>query len=52
MLQNDPLRLLPIHFYADPDPDPTFHFGADPDPQRCFYEALSPPRENIQLLEA
>ncbi len=48
MLQNDPLRLPPFHFDADPDPtfhfdadpetafqfdaDPAFHFDADPDP--------------------
>jgi hypothetical protein len=42
ILQNDPLRLLPFHFDADPDPafhfdadsdkDPAFHFDADPDP--------------------
>ncbi len=39
-LQNDPLRLPPFHFDADPDPsfhfdpnqDPAFHFDADPDP--------------------
>jgi hypothetical protein len=28
MLQNDPLRLPPFHF--DADPDPVFHFDADP----------------------
>ncbi len=40
MLKNDPLRLPPFHFNADPDPtfcfdadpDPAFHFDADPDP--------------------
>jgi hypothetical protein len=40
MFQHDPLRLSPLHFYADPDtafnfdadPDPAFHFDADPDP--------------------
>jgi hypothetical protein len=40
MLQNDPLRLPPFHFDADPDPafhcdadrDPACHFDADPDP--------------------
>jgi hypothetical protein len=32
MLQNDPLRLPPFHFDADPDPDPAFHFDTDPDP--------------------
>jgi hypothetical protein len=31
MFQNDPLRLPPFHF--DADPDPAFHFAADPDPQ-------------------
>jgi hypothetical protein len=51
MLQNDPLRLLPIHFNADPDPDSTFHVGVDPDPQHCFYEAFNPPEANIQLLK-
>jgi hypothetical protein len=30
MLRNDPLRLPPFHF--DADPDPAFHFDADPDP--------------------
>jgi hypothetical protein len=30
MLQNDPLRLPPFHF--DADPDPAFHLDADPDP--------------------
>jgi hypothetical protein len=30
MLRNDPLRLPPFHFYADPDP--AFHFDADLDP--------------------
>ncbi len=30
MLQNDPLRLPPFHFAADPDP--TCHSSADPDP--------------------
>jgi hypothetical protein len=30
MLQNDPPRLQPFHF--DADPDPAFHFDADPDP--------------------
>jgi hypothetical protein len=29
MLQNDPLRLFPFHF--DADPDAAFHFDADPD---------------------
>ena len=28
MLQNNPLRLPPFHF--DADPDPSFHFDADP----------------------
>jgi len=45
-IQNDPLRLPPFHFDADPDPsfpfdpdpDPAFHFDADPDPasQKCW----------------
>jgi hypothetical protein len=43
MLQNDPLKLPPFNFDADPDPafhfdadpDPSFHFEADPDP--AFY---------------
>ncbi len=30
MLQNNPLRLPPFHF--DADPDPAFHFDVDPDP--------------------
>jgi hypothetical protein len=30
MLQNDPVRLPPFHF--DADPDPAFHFDADQDP--------------------
>ncbi len=34
MLQNDPLRLPPFHF--DADPDPAFHFDADPDPAFHF----------------
>jgi hypothetical protein len=44
MLQNDPVRLPPFHF--DADPDPAFHFDADPhpasqndtdpDPQNCL----------------
>jgi hypothetical protein len=29
MFQNDPLKLPPFHF--DADPDPAFHFDADPD---------------------
>ncbi len=40
MLQNDPLRLLPFHSAAEPDPafqfdanpDPALHFDADPVP--------------------
>jgi hypothetical protein len=40
MLQNEPLRLSPFQFDADPnspfrcdvDPNPAFHFDADPDP--------------------
>jgi hypothetical protein len=32
MLQNEPLRLPPVHFDADPDPGHAFHFDADPDP--------------------
>ncbi len=32
MFQNDPIRLPPFHFYADPDPDRAFHFDADPYP--------------------
>jgi hypothetical protein len=31
MLQNDPLRLLPFDFDADPDPGCAFFFDADPD---------------------
>jgi hypothetical protein len=31
MLQNDPIRLPPFHFYADPAPDPVFQFDADPE---------------------
>ncbi len=34
MLQNDPLRLLTLHY--DADQDPAFLFDADPDPQHCF----------------
>ncbi len=34
MLQNDPLRLPPFHFGADPDL--AFHFGADLDPAFHF----------------
>jgi hypothetical protein len=33
-LQNDPLRLPPFHF--DADPDPAFHFDADRDPAFLF----------------
>jgi hypothetical protein len=36
MLQNDPVRLPPFHFDADPDPDPAFKFDADLDPQNCL----------------
>jgi hypothetical protein len=32
VLQNDPLRLLLVHFDVDPDPDRSFHIDADPDP--------------------
>jgi len=35
MLQNDPIRLPPFHF--DADPDPAFHFNADPDPNSQNY---------------
>ncbi len=52
MLQNDPLRLPPFHFDADPDPalhfdadpDPASHNVADPDPQHCLeqYYGLLP----------
>jgi hypothetical protein len=47
MLYNDPLRLPPFHFVADPDPtfdsdadpdldtDLTSQNDADPDPQHC-----------------
>ncbi len=35
MLQNDPQRLPPFNF--DADPDPAFHFDADPDPALHFY---------------
>jgi hypothetical protein len=38
MLQNDPLRLSPFHF--DADPDHAFHFNADPDP--AFYFDADP----------
>ncbi len=38
MLQNDPVKLLPYHF--DADPDPAFHFYADPDP--AFYFDADP----------
>jgi hypothetical protein len=46
MLQNDPLKLPPFHFDADPDPafhfdadpDPTFHCDADPDPTTHFFQ--------------
>ncbi len=31
MLQNDPLKLPPFHFDADPYPDPAFQFDADAD---------------------
>ncbi len=37
MLQNDPLRLPPFHFDADPDPDLTFHFDADPNSDPGFH---------------
>jgi hypothetical protein len=33
-LQNDPVRLPPFHF--DADPDPAFHSNADPDPTFQF----------------
>jgi hypothetical protein len=35
-LQNDPHRLPPFHFDADPDPDPALHF-ADPNPDPAFH---------------
>jgi hypothetical protein len=53
MLQNDPLRLPPFHFDANPYPDPAFtlrliriklpemmRIHADPDPKHCFYVNL------------
>jgi hypothetical protein len=42
MLQNDPLRLPPFHFDADPDTDPTFHFDAFTDPAFHFDADLDP----------
>jgi hypothetical protein len=42
MLQNDPLRLPPFYFGADPDP--AFHFdaNADPDPNQAFHFDADP----------
>jgi hypothetical protein len=40
MLQNDPLRLLPLNF--DADPDPAFHSDADPDPALAFHLDVNP----------
>jgi hypothetical protein len=34
MLRNDPIRLPPFHF--DANPDPAFHFEANPDPAFQF----------------
>ncbi len=42
MLQNDPLRLPPFHFDADPDPDLAFHFDAHPDPDPAFHFYTDP----------
>jgi hypothetical protein len=33
MQKNDPLRLPPFRF--DAEPDPAFYFDADPDPDRA-----------------
>jgi hypothetical protein len=35
MLQNNPLKLPPLHFTADPDP--IFYFEADADPDLAFH---------------
>jgi hypothetical protein len=47
MLQNDPLRLPPCHF--DADPNPAFYFDADPDPDPASQNNVDPdPQHGLQ----
>ncbi len=50
MLQNDPLRLPPFHF--DADPDPAFHFDADPDPAFHFDAEAGADPDPASLVDA
>jgi hypothetical protein len=49
MIENDPLKVPPFHF--DADPDPAFHFDADadpiPDPASPFDADADPGSSNV-----